>query len=615
MASDREEFNVPEGGAWAVLISLLCFFALATAIAMGLSEKSPLKALIRPSDAFLSARGTAGWYAVGASFFASGMGAWIVYGTTEMGATRALSWWAVIGYATASAVPAVLLCFLGPVVKKSVGGDSFGFSATDFALERYGRLMHIHVSCVSCFYMYIYIVAELTSIGNVYALLVGKDISGNESESYTTRVAIAVIVATWAYTAAGGLPASIFTDKFQGVVIAAVVTLLTIATSTLKRNEVSKSEFDDATGWFSKGFETLITLWIAITSAELFNQGTWQRVFAARSDKDMRIGFLLGAVLVTLIMLFFGVMGMLAYANDREAYDTFQKLAYLSFFDLLLPLPRAWHYVTLALLTTLAASSVDTLQNGLSAVLSRDLVKHGLSPNWSRLVIVGFNIAAVVQAADRFEVVPLFLVADLVCATSVGPLFFGLIKHDIPLGLFDLKIPAPTELGAFLGCLSGIATVMVNGEINDVNKAVNPYTGKVYDKSAFAYFWLTNTKSDGTPYECALCGTKTMVTFIVTPLISTAACFLFSAIDIYVGGARAREPFLVVPRLDCVEDGVLDKVGLAKKTDGDGVVAPSTDVVTKATPKLSSGEDDDDDDDDHCLEDGRIEPPPSSSSN
>ena len=269
----------------------------------------------------------------------------------------------------------------------------------------------------------------------------------------------------------------------------------------------------------------------------------------------MKIGFLAGAVLVTLVMLFFGVMGTIAYARDRESYDTWQKLAYLSFFDLLRNLPRFWHYVTLALLTTLAASSLDTLQNGIASVLSRDLLKQKLNTNWSRLVVIGFNIAAIIQASDRFEVVPLFLVADLVCATAVFPLFLGLWTDDLVVG--PLTIPAPTELGAFLGALAGIAAVMVNGEINDVNKAVNPYTGKVYDKSAFAYFWGINSKSDGSPYECALCGTKLMVTFIVVPLVSAAATVIFSYVDVYVGGDKAKQPFIIVPRLDGDDDALL----------------------------------------------------------
>ena len=83
------------------------------------------------------------------SFFASGMGAWIVYGTTEMGATPALSWWGVCGYSAASAFACLILYFLGPLVKRVVdendGGEK-GFGITDFGLLRYGRAMQLYIA-------------------------------------------------------------------------------------------------------------------------------------------------------------------------------------------------------------------------------------------------------------------------------------------------------------------------------------------------------------------------------------------------------------------------------------------------------------------------------------
>mmetsp|Transcript_17980 Transcript_17980/g.60644 ORF Transcript_17980/g.60644 Transcript_17980/m.60644 type:complete len:594 (-) Transcript_17980:236-2017(-) len=556
-----EKFNVPVAGAWGVLYGLLISFSVVTIVEL-FRKKAPLQLVVRPDDGFLSHRGQSKWYSIALSFFASGMGAWIVYGTTELGATRAVSWWGVIGYSSGSAVPAILLIWLGPIIKKRVDADEKlqlgGFSATDFALKRYGRVMHLHVCCISCFFMYIYMVAELTTIGNVYALLVGKNTSDGDNEGYTTMVTVSVAAFTWFYTAVAGLPASILTDKVQGVVIAILCVMLLFSCVTLKSNQVSEHQFDQATGWFSKGFEALVSLWIAIASAGLFNQGNWQRVWAAESDRDIRIGFSLGALMVFLVMMFFGIMGMIAFANDREAYESYDKLAYLSFFDLLQPLPRFWHYITLALLTMLAASSLDTLQNGISSVLSSDLLNHKLSPNWSRLVVVGFNVAAVIQAADRFEVVPLFLVADLVCSTAVGPLFAGIITEDFKLGRF--YIAAPTEVGAFLGACAGIAAVLVNGKINGVRTATNPITGDIYQRGPFAYFWLKNTKQDGTPYDCALCGAKTMVTFIVVPLVAFFATFVFSTLDVYVGGEAARRPFLKVPRLDSVIDEAVKAV-------------------------------------------------------
>ena len=127
--------------------------------------------------------------------------------------------------------------WLGPIVKRKVGEDQ-GFSAVDFALKRYGRLMQLLVMGVSTFYMFIYVVAELTTIANVYATFVGKSTVGTDSEHYTTKISSIVVIFTWAYTALAGLPASILTDKFQGVTISIFVIMLLIATTTLKSNEV-----------------------------------------------------------------------------------------------------------------------------------------------------------------------------------------------------------------------------------------------------------------------------------------------------------------------------------------------------------------------------------------
>lgn len=112
------------------------------------------------ADYFLSARNSAGTWSIALSFFASGMGAWILYGTTEMGANPAISWLGVIGYSFASGFPALVICVIGPKVREQ---SSKSFSTTDFSLQRYGRVMQLTTAAVSVFYMFIYIVAELTS--------------------------------------------------------------------------------------------------------------------------------------------------------------------------------------------------------------------------------------------------------------------------------------------------------------------------------------------------------------------------------------------------------------------------------------------------------------------
>uniref|UniRef100_A0A7S0C5M4 BTB domain-containing protein n=1 Tax=Proboscia inermis TaxID=420281 RepID=A0A7S0C5M4_9STRA len=80
------------------------------------------------------------------------------------------------------------------------------------------------------------------------------------------------------------------------------------------------------------------------------------------------------------------------------------------------------------------------------------------------------NIPAVILASKGISVLTLFLVADLVCATATLPVFLGLITKDIG------PIPAPTELGAFLGVWSGIGTVLYMDKIGQATMNASDVT-------------------------------------------------------------------------------------------------------------------------------------------
>jgi len=300
-------------------------------------------------------------------------------------------------------------------------------------------------------------------------LIVGKETFDggamvNLNVGYTTAIAVSIGVFTVFYTGIAGLPASIVTDKFQGVMMIGLVFLLTVVVCSVPENRVSPEQFALASNWTVDGFYAMVILVIAIISAELFNQATWQRVWAAKDTPSLRKGFGLGSFLVFTLMFFFGIMGMIGYAKDPTAYDNLEKYAYLAFFDILQPLAQGWHILVLLFVTTLTASSVDSLQNGITCMLSSDLLNISSNPlmiKWlNRLVLVAVNIAAVVKSSERYNVLGLFLVADLVCATAVFPVFMGLLPKK-------WGILAPTELGAFMGIIGGIATVLVIGVVVD----------------------------------------------------------------------------------------------------------------------------------------------------
>jgi len=189
--------------------------------------------------------------------------------------------------------------------------------------------------------------------------------------------------------------------------------------------------------------------------------------------------------------------------------------------------------LVLIVVTALAASSMDTLQSAISCVFSHDLLRFGMSDRvitWiTRILLLAINIPAVIMSSQRYDVIGLFLVADIVCATAVFPVFLGLITEDIWWFL-----PAPTELAAFLGIITGIGAVLVNGKVIGFTEAVS--YGEVIATGPSSYFWLTNST------QCAVCGTETMITFIITPLVAGFFTIFFSVIDIKLRGQRAREP-------------------------------------------------------------------------
>jgi hypothetical protein len=196
-------FNVSTGAAYAVLYSILITFTLLAFASVGWFD-----AYLPPQvtswfvlkhgndgtpDYFLSARNSAGPAAIALSFFASGMGAWVLYGTTEMGATPRLSWLGVLGYSGASAFPALLICWLGPKVRAMSEEDAF--STTDFGRRRYGRVMQCTIAAVSIFYMFIFIVAELTAISAIFA-----DLTNTYTKIYGVGISISLGIFTILYT-------------------------------------------------------------------------------------------------------------------------------------------------------------------------------------------------------------------------------------------------------------------------------------------------------------------------------------------------------------------------------------------------------------------------------
>jgi|TARA_B100001142_G_scaffold195849_1_gene194748 Na+/proline symporter len=544
-----------------VTCTTLFFFITAIVYALRKADGSfmmPLEffnSVKTPNVHWLSAKNSLPWRQVGLSYFAGGMGAWVYYGSTEMGANTRLSWWGVFGYTMGSTSPALLLIAIAPAIKKFVG-DKNGFSVTDFALQRFGRLTQLVAAFMSVMYMFISLCAELGSIANVATLFADRT-------SYTRKVVLCVVaLVTMSYTMAAGFPASVITDRIQGVMI--ISFMLFFAIFLMAENPVTPSEMDSVSHSRTSGFVVMVTLIIAIISAELFNAGQWQRVYAAKSTVDLRKGLALGAGLIFIVMWFFGVLGVVAAAKYNDDFNAYTKFHYLAYFYLVENLAKGWHFIVLIFATSLCVSSVDSIQNGLTSVMYRDIKKFGLPVNSVRVVCLALNIGAIVVAADKIDVLSLFLMVDLVCAVAAPALYLGMIRKDV-----NKFIVAPTEFGSLMGVVSGVLAVIIQGAILNLDGAWTDTYGAVHSTKAVAElappivhraqgaagnFWLP----DGTTIEGgglqAFGGVRTLSTFILAVCFSAFGTMFFSFLDVTVRGDASRKPLIQLPFDEPVTD-------------------------------------------------------------
>jgi len=317
----------------------------------------------------------------------------------------------VIGYSLGCAAPALLIMFLGPRIKQATEPEKV-YSASDFTKLRYGRIMNVVSGGVALFNMFIFLTSELTSIGNIFSQMTSFWIT-----SYRVSVTVSMGAFTIFYTALAGYPASMISDRIQAVSIILFIIMLLIATCVLPANKVTWKQFDKASNWTTGGLETAIIINIGLVSSALFDQSNWQRVYAADSDNSLRRGYFGGAILVFLVMMYFGILGMLGYAKDPAAYDSYYKYAYMSFFDTLEPLKNGWHIVVLLLACSLSASTIDTLQNAITSVFSHDFMR--LRVTWdplfiARFIVIAINVPAIYIATnDKLNILQLFAIGTL----------------------------------------------------------------------------------------------------------------------------------------------------------------------------------------------------------
>ena len=341
---------------------------------------------------------------VSLSFYASGMGLWILTAPAEV------AWWGlgydVIGYAISAATPFLLLYFLGPKIANLVPG---GATLPQFINIRYGRKAQIVVSLVAIIYMSAFLVAEFASINFLFPSI--AEVSG-------LRIMILVGAFTYAYLKKSGFKASYITDKFQGIgIILLLIVLFSIWFNQNSFTEIVNYSKLGGLGTFETfSLKSALAVILAVTAAEIFSQGYWQRTFSAKNEKTIKKASVISAIGAFLTILLIGVAGDVGAGKGLES----PTLSFIGQLDLNL----FSSVLLVSLCTLLVASSIDTLENAISSTISLDLIGKGAKEaQYITLAIITFAIFAAIYVTNIFSV---FLVADLLATCLVFPAFYKL---------------------------------------------------------------------------------------------------------------------------------------------------------------------------------------------
>jgi Na+/proline symporter len=175
-----------------------------------------------------------------------------------------------------------------------------------------------------------------------------------------------------------------------------------------------------------------LTFFIAVAATNLFHQGNWQRVYAAKNYQTLKKSLIISFFLIVPIVFFMGFVGMVSFSIDPSNRPD------LGFFTLLLKEQTEFLSIIIVILgLALTISTVDTLVNAISSLFIVDgkatfnLDKKTNYLRLSKFFIIFLSLIAFFVASKGFDILYLFLLADLFCCAFVFTVFYSFYKKGI----------------------------------------------------------------------------------------------------------------------------------------------------------------------------------------
>ena len=415
---------------------------------------------------YLTANRNVGLFSLTTSLVASALGAWVLFGPAAAATWGGIG--AVIGYALGTAFPMIFLIYLGKKIRNEF---SKGSSLIEFMRKKFGKSLFKLILLMTIFYMFIFLCAEVTAI----AVLINY-ISGTE----LWITALIVLITTLSYTLYGGLRASIFTDNIQMIVIGILILISISFIISFTGNEFSFTFIKQKnpqllSSSYIPSYTAGLTFFIAVAATNLFHQGNWQRVYAAKNYQTLKKSLIISFFLIVPIVFFMGFVGMVSFSIDPSNRPD------LGFFTLLLKEQTEFLSIIIVILgLALTISTVDTLVNAISSLFIVDgkatfnLDKKTNYLRLSKFFIIFLSLIAFFVASKGFDILYLFLLADLFCCAFVFTVFYSFYNKDI------------NEKVAYISILIGLIGGFLLFPFPDFSKSL--LVGILVSKEVFAPF-------------------------------------------------------------------------------------------------------------------------------
>ena len=372
---------------------------------------------------YLTANRNIGFFSLSTSLVASALGAWILFGPASAATWGGIG--AVIGYALGTAFPMIFLISLGKKIRNEFPK---GTTLIEFLRKKFSKSLFKLILLMTVFYMFVFLCAEVTAV----AMLINY-ISGTE----LWITALTILIATLIYTLYGGLRASIFTDNIQMIVIIILFLISVFYLTSFTGNQFSFSFIQEKnphllSSNYIPNYTAGLTFFIAVAATNLFHQGNWQRVYAAKNNEVLTKSLIVAFIVIIPIVIFTGFSGLVAVSVDPKVIPD------LGFFSLLLKEQTEFLSLIIIILgLSLTISTVDTLVNAISSLIVVDgkatfnLNKKTNYLKFSKYFIIGLSIIAFIIASKGFSVLYLFLLADLFCCAFVLTVFYSFYNKKL----------------------------------------------------------------------------------------------------------------------------------------------------------------------------------------